>query len=75
MCLLRLLIVWSGDKAGAVVIVACFPDHNDLVDRDVAILSVVIPQVQHARFYFQHLTTQARRAAAVDVDLLPDKSC
>jgi hypothetical protein len=56
------------------VIVACFPDCDDLVDRDVAVLSVIIAQVQHARFNFQHFTTHARRAAAVNVDLLPDES-
>ena len=56
------------------VVVARFPDNDDLVYRDVAALPFIIAQVKHARFHFQHLTTHARRAAAVDVDLLPDES-
>jgi len=70
-----LLIVYRRKEAGAVTIVACFPDHDDLVHRDVAVLPVVIAQVQHARFHFQHFTTQTRRATTVDIDLLPDKPC
>ena len=54
-------------------VVAGFPDGDDLIDRDVAVLSVIVAQVQHARFHFQHVTTHARRAAAVNVDLLPDE--
>ena len=55
------------------VIVARFPDDDDLVYRDVAVLSFIIAQVQHARFNLQHLTTHTRRTIAIDVDLLPDK--
>ena len=75
MVFLWLLVVGRRDEARAVVIVARFPDGDDLVDRDVAVLPVIIAQVQHARFHLQHLTTHARRAAAVDVDLLPDEPC
>ena len=68
-----LLSVRRRDEAGAVVIVTCFPDDDDLLDRDVAILPVVIAQVQHTGFYLQHFTAQTRRPTAVDIDLLPDK--
>lgn len=51
MAFLCLLIVWRRDEAGAVVVVTCFPDYDDLVDRDITILSFVIAQVQHTRFY------------------------
>ena len=75
LCLLWLLLsVWRRDEAGSMVIVACFPNGDDLVDRDVAVLSVIIAQVQHARFHFQHFTTHARRATAINVKLLPDES-
>lgn len=57
------------------VIVACFPDYDDLIDRDVALLPVIVAQVQYSGFHFQHLTAQARSATAVNVDLLPDKFC
>jgi len=54
-------------------VVTRFPDRDDLVDRDVAILPFIVAQVQHTRFHLQHFTTQARRATAVKVDLLPNK--
>jgi hypothetical protein len=62
------------DEAGAVTVVVRFPDRDDLIDGDVAVLPFVIAQVQHARFHLQHFTTYARRAAAVEIELLPDKS-
>lgn len=73
MAFLWLLIVWRRDEAGSMVIVTRFPDGDDLVYRDVAVFPVVIAEVQHARFHFQHLTTHARRTAAVNVELLPDE--
>jgi len=75
LCFLWLLSVWRRDEAGAMVVIACFPDYDDLVDRDVAVLPVIIAQVQHARFHLQHVTAQTRRTTAVNVDLLPDKPC
>jgi hypothetical protein len=61
------------DEACFMGVVAGFPDGDDLVDRDVAVISFIIAQVQHAGFHFQHFTAHARRAAAVNVDLLPDE--
>jgi len=73
MAFLWLLIVWRRDEACFMTVVARFPDGDDLIDRDVAVFSIIIAQVQHAGFHFQHFTTHARRAAAVNVDPLPDK--
>jgi hypothetical protein len=70
---LWLFCILRRDEAGSMVIISGFPDGDDLVDRDVAVLSVIIVQVQHARFYLQYGTPHARRAAAVNVDLLPDE--
>lgn len=70
---LWLFIIWRRDEAGFMGVVARFPDGDDLIDRDVAVLSVIIAQVQHAGFNFQHVTTHARCTAAVNVDLLPDE--
>jgi len=75
MAFVCLLSVWRRKEARSMVVVACFPDDDDLIDGDVTALPIVIAQVQHARFDFQDFTTQARRAAAVNVDLLPDKPC
>lgn len=70
---LWLFIVWRWDETCFVAVVSGFPDSDDLVDRDVAVFSIIIAQVQHAGFYFQHVTTHARRTAAVNVELLPDE--
>ena len=61
------------NETRGVIIVTCFPDYDDLVDRDVAVLSFIIAQVQHAGFHLQYFTTHARRATAVNVELLPDE--
>ena len=73
MAFLCLLVVWRRDEACFMGVVARLPDGDDLIDRDVAALPVIITQLQHAGFNFQHITAHARRAAAVNVDLLPDE--
>jgi hypothetical protein len=73
LCLLWLPIVWRRKEAGAVVVVACLPDYDDLTHRDVAVFPVIIAQVQHVSLNLLHFTTQTRRATTVDIDLLPDK--
>ena len=72
MCFLWLLIVlWH--EAGAVFVVACFPDHDDLVDRDVALFAVVVAQMQDAHFHLEHLAAQAGSGATVDINSLADE--
>ena len=68
-----LFCIQCRNEAGAVAVITCFPDHDDLIHRDVAILSVIITKVRHTRFHLQHFTTQARRTSAKNIDLLPDK--
>jgi hypothetical protein len=66
--------VRSRNESGAVLVEAGFPNDHDLIDRYVAALAVVIPQVQHTRFDFQNLTTQTRRSTTVDVKSLANHS-
>ena len=55
-------------------VVARFPDDDDFVDGDVALLAVVVAQMQDAHFYLEHFTSEARSGAAEDIDLLADQS-
>lgn len=55
------------------IVVAGFPDDHDLINRHVARVPFIITQVSHTRFDLEHLTAQARCAAAEDIDLLTDK--
>ena len=54
-------------------VVARFPDHDDLVDGDIALLAIVVAQMQDAHFYFDNFTTEARSGAAEDINLLADQ--
>ena len=54
------------------LVLSCFPHHQDLVDCYKAYLAVVVLEMEHAIFNFQYLATQARRAAAINVQLLAD---
>jgi hypothetical protein len=56
------------------LIVASFPDNNDLVDRHVARLTIIVSQVQHAALDLQYLPSQTRSATAEHIDLLAYKS-
>jgi hypothetical protein len=42
-----------------VFVVACFPDHDDLVDSDIALFAVVIAQMQDAHLDLEDFTSQA----------------
>lgn len=69
------LLCWRhGNKTRAVIIVARFPDNDDLIGRYVAEVTIIVAKMQHAAFDLQHLASQTRRAAAVHIDLLADKS-
>jgi hypothetical protein len=70
---LWLLIIGGWHEAGAVFVVARFPDDDDLVDRDVARFAFVVTQMQDAHFHLEDFTTQARTGAAVDINLLADQ--
>ena len=60
-------------EAGAVFVVARFPDHDDLVYGDIAVFAVVVAQMQDARFYLENFTTQTRSGAAENINLLADQ--
>ena len=55
------------------LILSRFPNHNDLINRDIAGFAVRIAKVQDTHFYLQHLTTQARAASAIDIEVLTNK--
>jgi len=55
------------------IIVARFPDYDNLIDSDVAALSVGISQMQYSAFYFNNISAQARWAAAVDINSFADE--
>ena len=65
------VVLWH--EAGAVFVVACFPDDDDFVDGDIALFAVVIAQMQDAHFYLQNFTTEARSGAAENINLLADQ--
>ena len=67
--LLWLSNVWCRDKPCLVLILARFPNHNDLINGYVAVFAIIIAQVQHTHFYFQHFSAQARPATTIDVQL------
>ena len=58
----------------SMVVVFRFPDDDDLIDRNVTTLTLIIAQVNDTRLDAQNLAAQTRRAAAVKVDLLSDES-
>ena len=62
-----LLVVRRRHKPSPVLIVPGFPNHHNLIDRNVAMLSISIAQVQYAHFHLDHVTTQARTPTAVNV--------
>jgi len=64
-------ILWH--EAGAVFVVAGFPDNDDLVDGDIAVFAVVVAQMQDTHFHLEDFTSQARSGAAEDINLLPDQ--
>jgi len=65
--------VWRWHESGAMVVVASFPNDDNLINRYVAQVTLVVTQVDHTHFNLEHFTAQARRAAAEDIDLLTDK--
>ena len=67
-----LIVLWH--EAGAVFVVARFPDNDDLVDGNIALFAIVVAQMQDAHFHLEDFTTQARSGAAVDINLLADQS-
>lgn len=54
------------------ILVALFPNGRDLVDGDVADVSVVVLQMEHVTFDFDNLTAETRRASAEHVDFAID---
>jgi hypothetical protein len=71
----KLFGVWWGNKPGAVSVIPRFPNHYNLIHRDVATLSIIVAQMQHSHFHFEYFTAQARCATAVDINLPAYKSC
>ena len=65
------VVLWH--EAGAVFVVARFPDDDDFVDGDIALFAVVIAQMQDAHLYLENFTTQARSGAAENINLLADQ--
>ena len=53
------IFIGRGHEAGAMVIVASFPDNDYFVDRDVTTLPVSITQMQNTTFNLDYVTTQA----------------
>jgi hypothetical protein len=66
-----LIVLWH--EAGAVFVIAGFPDDDDLVDGDVALFAIVVAKMQDAHFYFENFTTETRPGAAENIDLLADQ--
>jgi len=60
-------------EAGAVFVGARFPDGDDLVDGDIALLAIVVAKMQDAHFHFEYVSTQTRAGAAENIDLLADQ--
>jgi len=61
-------------EARSMFVVFRFPDHDDLIDRDVTTLTLIVTQMNNTRFDAQNLASQTWRTAAVKVDLLSDES-
>jgi len=53
------------------VLVVLFPHYDDLLDREIADLIVVVLQMQHAIFNFGNFAPDAGGSAAKGVDFLP----
>ena len=68
-----LLVIRRRNKSRLMVIVPGFPNHHDLINRNVAGFAVSIAQMQDAHLYLDHITTKARSSTAVNVDPLSDK--
>lgn len=77
MCFLCLVVALSvvgwWHEAGAVFVVASFPDRDDFFDRDVAILTAIVAKMQHTCLYLEYVSSKTRCTAAVKIDFLADE--
>jgi hypothetical protein len=65
------LVHESRNKAGTVSFIAGLPDNCNLINGDVAQMTFIIFQVQHAAVNAYDVTAQARGPAAKDIYLPP----
>jgi len=54
------------------ILVALFPNGDDLIDRNIAVIVTVVPELQDAPFNLNYFTAKARCASAHHVNLAID---